>query len=78
MTIFLFTFFFLLIIICGMAIGVIFKGKPIKGSCGGLNAVGIEGKCEICGVDTKKEDGSAINSTDKKDTAFYNASKETT
>lgn len=47
------TFFLALIvfavIFAGMAVGVIFSNKPIKGSCGGLNNVGIEGDCEICG-----------------------------
>lgn len=33
----------------GMAIGVILANKPVKGSCGGLSAVGLEGECEICG-----------------------------
>lgn len=32
-----------------MAIGVLCGRAPIKGSCGGLGAVGIEGDCEFCG-----------------------------
>jgi len=42
------------LVIAGMAIGVIFQDKPIKGSCGGLNNIGLGGKCEICGDDTTK------------------------
>lgn len=30
-----------------MAIGVLFGRKPIKGSCGGLNSLGL-GDCEFC------------------------------
>lgn len=39
--------------IAGLAIGVIMKGKPLKGSCGGLNNLNKDGKsyCELCGAD---------------------------
>ncbi len=42
------------LVIAGMAVGVIFQDKPIKGSCGGLNNIGLGGKCDICGSDTSK------------------------
>ena len=32
-----------------MAIGVLFGRPPIKGSCGGLGAVGLQEDCEFCG-----------------------------
>ena len=32
--------------ICIMSVGVIFKNRPIKGSCGGLNKVGLN--CDLC------------------------------
>ena len=38
-------------IMAAMAVGVIFGRGPIKGSCGGLGAVGIDQDCEICGGD---------------------------
>ncbi len=31
------TFVILLLVVAGMAIGVMFGRKPLKGSCGGLN-----------------------------------------
>ena len=32
-----------------MAVGVMFANRPIKGSCGGLNAIdGLTGACDIC------------------------------
>ena len=41
-------------IMAAMAVGVIFGRGPIKGSCGGLGAVGIDQDCEICGGDPQR------------------------
>ena len=41
-------------IVAPMAVGVIFDRAPIKGSCGGLGAVGIDQGCEICGGDPQQ------------------------
>lgn len=43
------SFVILLLVVAGMALGVMFGRTPIKGSCGGLNNVGIDGNCEFCG-----------------------------
>jgi len=46
-------------IMAAMAVGVIFGRAPIKGSCGGLGAVGIDQECEICGGAPQRCDSSA-------------------
>jgi len=45
---FLLTFGLLLLIMLGMALGVILMGRRIKGSCGGLNAIGDADQCMVC------------------------------
>lgn len=34
-----------------MAVGVMFAGRTIKGSCGGLNAISDADKCLVCNKD---------------------------
>ncbi len=48
MATFILAFLFLLVITLGMSIGVIFMNKRIKGSCGGLNAIGDGDECLVC------------------------------
>ncbi|THH34784.1 (Na+)-NQR maturation NqrM [Aliishimia ponticola] len=48
MTTFLFTFALLLLVVLGMALGVMLMGRRIQGSCGGLNAVGDADHCLVC------------------------------
>lgn len=47
----LLTFGLLLVIVIGMAVGVIFAGRTIKGSCGGLNAISDADQCLVCKKD---------------------------
>lgn len=44
------------LVVAGMAVGVIFGRAPIKGSCGGMGALGIDTACDICGGDPRKCD----------------------
>jgi len=56
MTVFIITFFVLLIVVAGMAIGIIAGRPAIKGSCGGLNQVGLSGSCSgACSLQEKEE-----------------------
>ncbi|MDV7338819.1 (Na+)-NQR maturation NqrM [Terasakiella sp. A23] len=48
MQIFLFTFGVVVLVIAAMAVGVMFKRKPIQGSCGGLNAISDADHCVVC------------------------------
>ncbi|WP_461481417.1 (Na+)-NQR maturation NqrM [Porticoccus sp.] len=52
----LLAFVLLLLIVVGMAIGVIMGRKPLKGSCGGVgNALGEKDySCPLCGDDPNK------------------------
>lgn len=54
MTTLLLSFVVLLAVMVAMAIGVIVQGKPIKGSCGGIGALGMGRACDICGGNTQK------------------------
>lgn len=38
-------FLFFLLMVLGMAVGVLLGRKPIAGSCGGLGSVGVEKAC---------------------------------
>ncbi len=43
----------LLLVVAGMAVGVIFSGRRITGSCGGLNALPGVDQCGVCGRDLR-------------------------
>jgi uncharacterized protein len=47
-------FALMLLVVLGMAVGVIFGRKPIAGSCGGIANLGIEKECSICGGSREK------------------------
>ena len=44
------------LVIAGLAIGVIMGRPPIKGSCGGLGALGVDQACDLCGGDPRRCD----------------------
>ena len=53
MQIFFITLTVLLLCVVGMALGVIFSNKPLKGSCGGLNRIMGLG-CMFCTKEDKE------------------------
>lgn len=44
------------LVIAGMAVGVMAGRGPLKGSCGGMGALGMDTACDICGGDPKRCD----------------------
>ena len=55
MSTFIATFIIIGIAVVGMAIGVILGRPAIKGSCGGLNQVGLSGSCGgACSTEEKE------------------------
>lgn len=49
MSLFLISFVFIGLVMAGMAIGVMAGRGPLKGSCGGMGALGFDTACDICG-----------------------------
>ncbi|MEC8158289.1 MAG: (Na+)-NQR maturation NqrM [Pseudomonadota bacterium] len=48
------TFLAFALIVAAMSVGVMSGREPIKGSCGGIGALGIDQSCEICGGDPQR------------------------
>ena len=71
------TFFLALLVfvlvVAGMAVGVIFSNKPIKGSCGGMSAIGIDSNCDICGSNPKVCEEETRNQAGVAADLFYEA-----
>ncbi|PID35936.1 MAG: hypothetical protein CR993_07105 [Rhodobacterales bacterium] len=51
MSTFILAFVLLSLVVLGMSLGVIFQGKTIKGSCGGLNAISGADRCLVCNME---------------------------
>ncbi|MGD8417057.1 MAG: (Na+)-NQR maturation NqrM [Pseudomonadales bacterium] len=61
MTTILLAFLIMLLMVAGMAIGVLFGRKPISGSCGGMKALGMDTSCEVCGGNPDRCESNARN-----------------
>lgn len=86
MIIFALTFLILLVVVAIMSVGVMAGRKPIAGSCGGLQNLGVGATCEFCGGDSRKcesrqqksglEDTTVADTTDAStEPCYYDATK---
>ena len=72
--------FFITILVFGlvigaMAVGVIAGRPPIKGSCGGMGALGVDSACDICGGNPQRceEETRGDDAGKRKSGLFYRA-----
>ena len=73
MTTFFLALLVFIVVLVGMAIGVIFRNQPIKGSCGGIGALGMDTACEICGGNPKVCEEETRNQAGIAADLFYDA-----
>jgi hypothetical protein len=72
MSLFFVSFLVICLVMAAMAVGVINGRAPIKGSCGGMGALGIDTACEICGGDPQRCDEETRDGEEgKKDPQLY-------
>ncbi len=78
MAVFFLTFLVVGILIAAMAIGVIMGRGPIKGTCGGMSALGMDTACDICGGDTSKcdEENARLASINENKSLAYDATQK--
>jgi len=65
----LLSFVIMLVMVAGMAIGVMFGRKPIAGSCGGMKALGMDMQCDVCGGNPDACESRGRGAGDPKDLA---------
>ena len=73
MTTVLLAFLIMLLLVAGMAVGVLFGRKPISGSCGGMKALGMDMACEICGGDPDRCDTAETGRISRDAGLYYRA-----
>lgn len=72
MSLFLISVLVICLVMAGMAVGVMNGRKPIKGSCGGMGALGIDTACEICGGNPQRcDEETRDGEVGKKDPSLY-------
>ncbi|MCB1689319.1 MAG: (Na+)-NQR maturation NqrM [Halioglobus sp.] len=75
MALFLMTVLVFGLVIGAMAVGVIAGRAPIKGSCGGMGALGVDAACEICGGNPQRceEETRGDTAVEQKSRLYYPA-----
>lgn len=81
MALFLMVFIIMLLIVAAMSVGVLLANKPIKGTCGGISALGLGQACDICGgdrlkCDTANDRATAQPATAKRSALVYDAAQD--
>lgn len=61
-----------------MAIGVMMGRPPVKGSCGGMSAIGMKGACDICGGEPERCESSTQPKKSSGEDLAYDVSHTTT
>ena len=74
--VFVLAFLIMALVTAAMAIGALAGRGPLKGSCGGIAALGIEGRCAICGDDWRASTSSATASTSSATASTSSATEE--
>ena len=65
---FIAVFVVLMLVVLGMAVGVLNGRAPLKGSCGGLGAVGVERACgctDVCANEAAEQEKAAAQADSK-------------
>ena len=77
MSMFLISVVAMALVMAAMAVGVIMGRAPIKGSCGGMGALGVDTACDLCGGDPKRCDEETRDGekSARKQELFYSADK---
>ena len=75
MTLFLISILVMGLVMAGMAVGVLAGRSPIKGSCGGMGALGVDTACDLCGGNPQRcEEETRSTETGKdKGSQYYRA-----
>lgn len=72
---FVISFVLIGLVMAGMAIGVMAGRGPLKGSCGGMGALGIDTACDICGGNPQRCEEERQSGDEAAPALFYRANK---
>lgn len=64
------TFFVFILFFLALGLGLLFQGKPLKGSCGGMSTLMGDKECQICGGNPSKCEEEQQKNSDTKNLAY--------